>query len=169
MLHNSIKIIFRNSTMTKFFALPLLVLMASILSISSFSFPRFQIPKYSLDTEKLAQTGRKSALIGAGILATCFLNLNGIAPAFADLASDDSAEIESVAPRAMKITSQADDISQVQKKSALVKGSTKTEAPVGEDRSYSNSLKKEQAIQESRKRTKAERAKDMCEMMGRGC
>jgi hypothetical protein len=169
MLHNSIKIILRNLTMTKFFALPLLVLVASILSISSFSFPRFQIPKYSFDTEKITQTGRKSALIGAGILATCCLNLNGIAPAFADLASDDSAEIESVAPRAMKITSQADDISQVQKKSALVKGSTKPDAPVGEDRSYSNSLKKEQAIQESRKRTKAERAKDMCEMMGRGC
>lgn len=154
--------------MTKFSVLPILLLVASIISISSFSLPRFQIPKYSLNTEKITQTGRKSALIGASILATCFLNLNGIAPAFADLASDDSAEIESVAPRAMKITSQADDISQVQKKSALVKGSTKVEAP-GEDRSYSNSLKKEQAIQESRKRTKAERAKDMCEMMGRGC
>lgn len=154
--------------MTKFSVLPILLLVASIISISSFSLPRFQIPKYSLNTEKITQTGRKSVLIGASILATCFLNLNGIAPAFADLASDDSAEIESVAPRAMKITSQADDISQVQKKSALVKGSTKVEAP-GEDRSYSNSLKKEQAIQESRKRTKAERAKDMCEMMGRGC
>ena len=154
--------------MTKFSVLPILLLVASIISISSFSLPRFQIPKYSLDTEKITQSGRKSALIGASILATCILNLNGIAPAFADLASDDSAEIESVAPRAMKITSQADDISQVQKKSALVKGSTKVEAP-GEDRSYSNSLKKEQAIQESRKRTKAERAKDMCEMMGRGC
>ena len=154
--------------MTKFSVLPILLLVASIISISSFSLPRFLIPKYSLNTEKITQTGRKSALIGASILATCFLNLNGIAPAFADLASDDSAEIESVAPRAMKITSQADDISQVQKKSALVKGSTKVEAP-GEDRSYSNSLKKEQAIQESRKRTKAERAKDMCEMMGRGC
>lgn len=154
--------------MTKFSVLPILLLVASIISISSFSLPRFQIPKYSLDTEKITQSGRKSALIGASILATCFLNLNGVAPAFADLASDDSAEIESVAPRAMKITSQADDISQVQKKSALVKGSTKVEAP-GEDRSYSNSLKKEQAIQESRKRTKAERAKDMCEMMGRGC
>lgn len=154
--------------MTKFSILTILLLVASIISISSFSLPRFQIPTYSVDTEKITQTGRKSALIGASILATCFLNLNGIAPAFADLASDDSAEIESVAPRAMKITSQADDISQVQKKSALVKGSTKVEAP-GEDRSYSNSLKKEQAIQESRKRTKAERAKDMCEMMGRGC
>ena len=154
--------------MTKFSVLPVLLFVASIISISSFSLPRFQIPKYSLDTEKITQSGRKSALIGASILATCILNLNGIAPAFADLASDDSAEIESVAPRAMKITSQADDISQVQKKSALVKGSTKVEAP-GEDRSYSNSLKKEQAIQESRKRTKAERAKDMCEMMGRGC
>ena len=154
--------------MMKFSVLPVLLFVASIISISSFSLPRFQIPKYSLDTEKITQSGRKSALIGASILATCILNLNGIAPAFADLASDDSAEIESVAPRAMKITSQADDISQVQKKSALVKGSTKVEAP-GEDRSYSNSLKKEQAIQESRKRTKAERAKDMCEMMGRGC
>ena len=154
--------------MTKFSVLPVLLFVASIISISSFSLPRFQIPKYSLDTEKITQSGRKSALIGASILATCILNLNGIAPAFADLASDDSAEIESVAPRAMKITSQADDISQVQKKSALVKGSTKVEAP-GEDRSYSDSLKKEQAIQESRKRTKAERAKDMCEMMGRGC
>ena len=155
--------------MTKFFALSVLLLMTSITMISSFSLPRFQIPRYSVDTEKIAQTGRKSVLIGASILATCFLNLNGIAPAFADLASDDSAEIESVAPRAMKITSQADDISQVQKKSALVKGSTRIEVPVGEDRSYSNSLKKEQAIQESRKRTKAERARDMCEMMGRGC
>ena len=154
--------------MTKFSVLPVLLFVASIISISSFSLPRFQIPNYSLDTEKITQSGRKSALIGASILATCILNLNGIAPAFADLASDDSAEIESVAPRAMKITSQADDISQVQRKSALVKGSTKVEAP-GEDRSYSNSLKKEQAIQESRKRTKAERAKDMCEMMGRGC
>ena len=140
-----------------------------ICTVTSFSFPKFNIPKYSFDLEKMTETGRKGAMISGGIIAVCLLNINGIQPAFADLASDDSAEIESVAPRPMKITSQADDALKVLKKSALIKGGADKVGSIEEDRSYSNSLKKEQAIQESRKKTKAERARDMCEMMGRGC
>lgn len=137
--------------------------------VLSFSFPRFNIPKHSFDVEKITQAGRKGALIGGSMIAICLLNVN-VSPAFADLASDDSAEIESVAPRAMKITSQSDDILKVQKKSSVLKAGSVGGVPASdEDRSYSNSLKKEQAIQESRKKSKAERARDMCEMMGRGC
>jgi hypothetical protein len=146
----------------------LLFFVALIHAVSSFSLPRFNIPKHAFDVEKIAQAGRKGALIGGSMIAICFLNVNSAPTAFADLASDDSAEIESVAPRAMKISSQADDTLKVQKKSSIVKGGPEKVVD-GDDRSYSNSLKKEQAIQESRKKTKAERAKDMCEMMGRGC
>ena len=138
-------------------------------TVFSFSFIRFNIPKYSFNVEKMYENGRKGAIIGASVIAVCLLNVNGIQPAFADLASDDSAEIESVAPRPMRITSQADDVLKVQKKSSLLKSGVDKIASTEEDRSYSNSLKKEQAIQESRKKTKAERARDMCEMMGRGC
>lgn len=149
---------------------PLLLLCVAVLldTAVSFSFPRFNVPKYSFDADQISKACRKGALISGSMMAICILNVNGVHPAFADLASDDSAEIESVAPRAMRVSSQADDALKVQKKSALVKSGGEV-AAAGEERSYSNSLKKEQAIQESRKRTKAERARDMCEMMGRGC
>ena len=143
-----------------------LLFVAAVTVVYSFSMPKFNIPKYTFDIEKISKSSRNVNIIGGSMLAICLLTAS---PVFADLASDDSADIESVAPRAMKITNQADDISQVQKKSGIVKSTTLKETEVGDDRSYSNSLKKEQAIQNSRKKTKAERAKDMCEMMGRGC
>jgi hypothetical protein len=144
----------------------ILLFVAAVTVVNSFSIPKFNIPTYTFDIEKISKSSRNVNLIGGSMLAICLLTAS---PVFADLASDDSADIESVAPRAMKITSQADDISQVQKKSSVLKSSANKETVVADDRSYSNSLKKEQAIQESRKKTKAERAKDMCEMMGRGC
>lgn len=144
----------------------LLLIVAAVTVVYSFSIPKFNIPKYTFDIEKISKSSRNVNLIGGSLLAISLLTAS---PVFADLASDDSADIESVAPRAMKVTNQADNISQVQRKSGIVMGTTTKETVVADDRSYSNSLKKEQAIQESRKKTKAERAKDMCEMMGRGC
>lgn len=38
-----------------------------------------------------------------------------------------------------------------------------------EDESYGALLKKEQAKQESRKKDKVSRSKDLCETLGRGC
>ena len=38
-----------------------------------------------------------------------------------------------------------------------------------DDTSYLNSLRKEQGKQQSMKKTKAQRAKDLCESLGRGC
>lgn len=38
-----------------------------------------------------------------------------------------------------------------------------------DDESYANSLKKEQAKQDARKKSKSARAKDLCETLGRGC
>lgn len=152
--------------MRHFISSAVLLFVAAVSVAYSFSIPKFNIPKYTFDIEKISKSCRNVNIIGGSVLAICLLTSS---PAFADLASDDSADIESVAPRAMKITNQADDISQVQKKSSIVKSSVVKDTAVVDDRSYSNSLKKEQAIQESRKKTKAERAKDMCEMMGRGC
>ena len=42
-------------------------------------------------------------------------------------------------------------------------------APRENDESYLNSLRKEQGKQQSMKKTKAQRAKDLCESLGRGC
>ncbi len=39
----------------------------------------------------------------------------------------------------------------------------------GKDDSYRNSLKREQAKQEGMKKSKSQRAKDLCESLGRGC
>ena len=141
-----------------------LLLLALLSAVQSFSFPKFQIPKYSFDLKEITETGKKNAIIGGSLLAICFISTTTMAPAFADLASDDSAEIESVAPRMMKISTN-DESSPTLKKTTTLKNDVTTE----DDRSYSSSLKKEQAIQNARKKTKAERAKDMCEMMGRGC
>jgi hypothetical protein len=41
--------------------------------------------------------------------------------------------------------------------------------PRENDESYLNSLRKEQGKQQSMKKTKAQRAKDLCESLGRGC
>jgi len=41
--------------------------------------------------------------------------------------------------------------------------------PQENDESYLNSLRKEQGKQQSMKKTKAQRAKDLCESLGRGC
>ena len=38
-----------------------------------------------------------------------------------------------------------------------------------EDKSYLGSLQKEKMKQEARKKSKAERARDLCETLGRGC
>ena len=38
-----------------------------------------------------------------------------------------------------------------------------------EDKSYLGSLQKEKLKQEARKKSKLERAKDLCETLGRGC
>ena len=55
---------------------------------------------------------------------------------------------------------------------ATVKSDKKSSSIISDnddDISYSNSLAKEQKKQESRKKSKTERSKDLCESLGRGC
>jgi len=63
---------------------------------------------------------------------------------------------------------------QLQNKSSITSDNSNSiqerdSTPRENDESYLNSLRKEQGKQQSMKKTKAQRAKDLCESLGRGC
>jgi hypothetical protein len=67
----------------------LLTMALMVQAAVSFSFPKFNIPKHTFNSEQLAKVSQKGVLIGSTFIAVCLLNINGVQPAFADLASDD--------------------------------------------------------------------------------
>jgi hypothetical protein len=73
-----------------FSVMKLLISAAVMIQVAvSFSFPKFNIPKYAFNAEQIAKVSQKGLLVGSTFVAVCLLNINSAPPAFADLASDD--------------------------------------------------------------------------------
>jgi hypothetical protein len=138
----------------------LLVLLWSVSLITAFqprSFKNSRVNENSLRLYSRNSFGKR-ALIGGLIAAGIF---SAGSPAFADLGDED--EVTS-GPRIIMVTTTTTGDDEKPKKKAVVE-----DVEDGDDINYSNSLKKERAKQDSRKKSKTARAKDLCESLGRGC
>jgi hypothetical protein len=87
-----------------------------------------------------------------------------VSPAFADDVTDVS-----MAPAEINM-SKEDEAARIQRKLAKQRAmSGQGDDKRNENKSYAESLKKEKAKQDAAKKTKAQRARDLCETLGRGC
>ena len=104
--------------------------------------------------------------IGASIVGAALVGL-GTQSAWS---AEDMLEMSSTPTNVIAVTvsspSSADDEARIQRK--LAKQKEMNGGSVN-DGSYLSSFKKEQAKQKAQTKTKAQKAKDMCESLGRGC
>ena len=89
-------------------------------------------------------------------------------------ADDNADDLVMAAPKPLSIVTTSTSESAASeprqpKKVGVVSISPDLKQSSSDDESYANSLKREQAKQEARKKTKSERARDLCETLGRGC
>lgn len=97
--------------------------------------------------------------IKRGIVAGALVAGGLVLPVLADL--DEDADVGAVVAR---------PISFVSVESGTISTTKRAEAQTEQDdSSYLSSLAREQKKQDSQKKTKAQRAKDLCEKLGRGC
>ena len=133
----------------------LLVAVVACVFGSVAGFLRPVVTRIGSRTTTTAVSLKKEAAVAA--VAAMFLLGGHSSPAFADL-SDEESEI-SMQVKVIGVSSEGNSGGNVK----TVGTSSK------EDESYGALLKKEQAKQESRKKDKVSRSKDLCETLGRGC
>ena len=108
------------------------------------------------------------SVVSVGILST--VSVTGIvvhADDLSDMSSPTSSNIISVTTSTVPVsTSGLDDDARVQRKLAKQR---ELSGGSDSDGSYLSSFKKEQAKQKAQKRSKAQKARDLCESLGRGC
>jgi hypothetical protein len=138
----------------------LVALLCSVSSITAFQLKSLKNSRLFDNRLRLFSKSSfgKRAFIGGLIAAGIF---SAGAPAFADLGDED--EVTS-GPRIIMVTTTTSGDDEKPKKKVAV-----DEVEDGDDINYSNSLKKERAKQDARKKSKTARAKDLCESLGRGC
>lgn len=108
-----------------------------------------------------------ASVVSVGILST--VSVTGIVHAddLSDMSSPTSSNIISVTTSTVPVsTSGLDDDARVQRKLAKQR---ELSGGSDSDGSYLSSFKKEQAKQKAQKRSKAQKARDLCESLGRGC
>ena len=109
-----------------------------------------------------------ASVVSVGILST--VSVTGIVHAddLSDMSSPTSSNIISVTTSTVPVSTSGglDDDARVQRKLAKQR---ELSGGSDSDGSYLSSFKKEQAKQKAQKRSKAQKARDLCESLGRGC